>query len=260
MNRIDQVFAKGRKVFIPYITAGCPTVSSTLSIMNILVENGADIIELGFPFSDPTADGPVIQAAAQHALNNRFERNDYFEILTRFRENNKQTPIVVFSYINPIFHYGIEKFCNEARRAGADAMLLVDLPFEEQDDVLPITNALDLHLIQFAAPTTNAIRLRKIVEKAAGFIYQISVRGVTGARDDVARDALSMSKLIKSLTKVPLAVGFGISTSDHVKSILPNADGIIVGSAIVQLILENPANYERSLAAKVHELSVAIHE
>ena len=259
MDRIAQVFSSGRKAFIPYLTAGYPTVDECVTAMNILVDNGADIIELGFPFSDPTADGLTIQESSQYALERGFTLKDYFKILEVFRANHPTTPIVIFGYYNPIFHYGIEAYVKTVKQLGADALLIVDLPFEEQCEVRPIVDQHGIHLIQLIAPTTDTKRLPKILERATGFVYQISLRGVTGVRNSIEGDVVSMLKKMRKMTELPVAVGFGISTVDQIENLRSAVDGIVIGSAIVKTIGNNLPDFRNPLTNQVRSLAQAIH-
>ena len=259
MNRIDKVFKTGRKVFVPYITAGYPSVDETITIMHDLVANGADIIELGYPFSDPTADGPVIQVSSQQSLEAGFRRDDYFRILSTFREKDQDTPVVVFSYFNPIFNLGVETFARRAKEAGGDGFLVVDVPFEEQPELRPTLDALDLHLIQLIAPTTPQERARTILANATGFVYQIARRGVTGMRTTMAEDASENARLIKDVTDLPIALGFGVSTPEQAAAIASYTDGVVVGSAIVKTITDNLPDYQPSLQNLIKGLADAIH-
>lgn len=258
-NRIDAAFAKGDPLFIPYITAGHPDVESTIPIMHALVENGADIIELGFPFSDPTADGAVIQRSSQIALENGFLQEDYFNILEEFRKTNSETPVVVFGYFNPIFHYGVEAFVNRIAELGGDGFLIVDMPFEEQEQIRTFADAAGLHLIQLIAPTTPDDRLQRICSNASGFIYQISIRGVTGARTELASDAASLVERAKNCSDLPVALGFGVSTPEQAREISSVADAVVVGSAIVNAItaagdsaVKDAGDICKTLAEAVH--------
>ena len=259
MDRIAQIFKSGKKAFIPYITAGYPSTIETIDIMNILVDNGADIIELGFPFSDPTADGPTIQGASQYALDCGFRLSDYFTILEEFRSCNTSTPVVIFSYFNPIFHFGVEAYIEKIKHLGGDAFLIVDLPFEEQEEVLPVLNTLKMHLIQLIAPTTGRERVSKILARASGFVYQIALRGVTGARDSLDTEIFDNAAIVKEITDLPLAVGFGISKAEQIERILPIADGIVIGSAIVKTIHNNLPSFHKPLTAIVQEFAEVIH-
>ena len=259
MDRITKIFNSRKKVFIPYITAGYPSVNETVDIMNILVENGADIIELGFPFSDPTADGVIIQKSSQQALQSGFQGQDYFTIIEKFRANNTDTPLVVFGYFNPIFHFGIKAYVEKIKQLGGDAFIIVDLPFEEQEEVRSVLDEFGMHLIQLIAPTTDTDRARRILSKATGFVYQISLRGVTGVRSEFAADLTENVQKIKGITSLPIALGFGISRAEQINQVLPLVDAIVVGSAIVEVIHNNLPDFHAPLKNKVQELANAIH-
>jgi tryptophan synthase alpha chain len=259
MNRIDAFFSRGRKAFIPYFTAGFPSVDASVAVMQTLVDNGADIIEMGYPFSDPTADGPAIQASSQAALDAGFHRDDFFAILRQFRAANPDVPVVVFGYYNPIFRTGVETFAGMVAEAGGDGMLIVDLPGEEQDEVLPALRAHGLHLIQLLAPTTPDARAARLRENAAGFVYQISVRGVTGMRAELGAEPEKLVARAKKLTDVPVALGFGVARGEQAATIARVADGVVVGSAIVKCIAEHGAAWQPALAALTRELAEATH-
>ncbi len=259
MNRIDTFFAKGRKAFVPYITAGHPSADDTLEIMKLLVDNGADIIELGMPFSDPTADGPTIQASSQRALEQGFRREQYFEIIRKFRETDADTPIIAFTYYNPIYHMGIETFSKRLAEVGGDGVLIVDVPFEEQQEVLPMLEANGLYLIQLVAPTTPDTRIKQIVERGGGFIYQIALKGVTGVRDSLSDDAKVNAQRTKSFTGLPVCMGFGVSNGEMASAVASAADGVVVGSALVDCISKHMPNYKEALTNLVQELADASH-
>jgi tryptophan synthase alpha chain len=260
MNRIDKVTATGRKLFVAYYTAGFPNVEATGEILDTLVAAGSDIIELGYPFSDPTADGSVIQTSSRTALDNGFTRDAYFDMIAGFRQRHADVPLIVFSYYNPIFHFGVEKFAESAAAAGADGVLAVDLPHEEQADVRPILDKHGLHLIQLVAPTTPPERTAKILKDASGFVYQISLRGVTGVRDSVAVDASANVAQTKAATDIPVVLGFGVGTGEQARAVAPTADGVVVGSAIVKCIADNQPEHLAALRALVTELAEATHD
>ncbi len=259
MDRIDTFFAKNKKAFVPYITAGHPSVDETLNVMNLLVESGGDIIELGFPFSDPTADGPVIQASSQHALEAGFRRADYFEIIRKFRATNADTPIVAFTYFNPVFHMGTEAFVAKLAEVGADAMLVVDLPLEEQGELLPALQKHGLYLIQLIAPTTPDERAAEVLKTAAGFVYQIALKGVTGERSSLAGDALVNVARTKALTELPVCMGFGVSNGEMAGAVSAASEGVVVGSALVRCITDNQPAYQDAFVALTKELAEATH-
>lgn len=239
MGRIETKFAElkknGRKAFIAYLTAGDPSLSKTASLVLALEQAGVDILEIGVPFSDPTADGPVIQAAAQRALSAGVTLDAILAMIERLRERT-EIPIVLFGYYNPIFSYGNERFAARAKEAGVDAILVVDLPPEEAGELRRFTDAAGIDFISLVAPTTGAERLASIAKGASGFLYYISVTGVTGSAVPVLTDIERDLETIRRATDLPVAVGFGISTPEQAAAIAPLADGIVIGSAVVRLI------------------------
>ncbi len=259
MDRIKKIFSEKAKVFVAYITAGFPSVDDTLKLMNILVDNGVDIIELGYPFSDPAADGPSIQISSQIALDKGFKRDHYFEILRKFRVNNDTNPVVVFGYLNPVYNMGIKPFVANVKESGGDALLIVDLPFEEQSEIRPDADSCGLHIIQLVSPSTNSDRMKSILESATGFVYQISIRGVTGERENIEETVTKHTREIKSQTDLPIALGFGISKAAQIESVIETVDGIVIGSSIINTIRDNMKNYEAPLIKKIRELSESIH-
>ena len=242
MSRISEKFMalreKKEKALIVYLTAGDPSLALTKELILALENAGADILEIGVPFSDPTADGPVIQAAAQRALKSGATLTAILEMIKEVRRVS-QIPIVLFGYYNPIFVYGGEKFARHAARAGVDGVLVVDLPPEEAPELREFTDAAGIDFIFLIAPTTGAKRTRQIAAGATGFLYYISITGITGtAAPKIADIETAVSKLRK-ITKLPVAVGFGITTPEQAGQIGKTADGVIVGSAVVRLIDEN---------------------
>lgn len=242
MNRIDSKFhhlrQADRKALVVYLTAGDPSLETTEEIIPALARAGADVLEVGVPFSDPTADGPVIQAASQRALLAGANLDGILGMIASVRMKT-DIPIVLFGYYNPIYRFGVEKFSARAAAAGVDGILVVDLPPEEAGELRKHTDRAGLDFISLVAPTTDDGRISRIVGKAAGFVYYISITGVTGtARPEpsaIHRDVLR----IKDRTSLPVAVGFGISTPQQAAQIAPLADGIVIGSALVKLIEEN---------------------
>lgn len=237
MNRIEQKFkelkAEVRGGFIPFVVAGDPDLPTTKSVLLKLIEHGADIIELGVPFSDPVADGVTIQAAAERALKNDVNVKDVLELVAEIRREGHETPIILFSYFNPILQFGLERFAETAREKGADGILITDLIPEEAGDFQKILAERDLSLIMLAAPTSSDERLKKICEKASGFVYAVSRAGVTGARNDLSSEAKNLVRRLRRFTNLPVAVGFGISNFEHMRETLEYADAAVVGSAIV---------------------------
>lgn len=259
MNRIDRCFAAGRPAFIPYVTAGFPSVSATAEVLDILVEAGSDLIELGFPFSDPTADGPVIQASSKAALDRGMNRDAYFSLIRGFRQRHSEVPLIIFSYYNPVFRMGAAGFSRTAAEAGADGVLLVDLPLEEQGEMRDSLDAAGLYLIQLIAPTTPAARAQTILQQAKGFVYQISVRGVTGMRQTLGGDVGAMVRQTQSMTDLPVALGFGVSGGAQAAGLARIADAVIAGSALVRCVAENEQNFQQPLRKLVKELADATH-
>ena len=244
MSRIRDVFAElkrsGRGGFIPFITAGDPDLATTELLLIELAAAGADIIELGVPFSDPVADGEVIQRASERALRNGVTLRDSLACVRRARERI-DVPIVLFSYFNPLLQFGTDRLMNEAKRAGIDAVLVTDLIPEEAQSWAETLYQHDLDPIFLVAPTTSDKRLARIAQEARGFIYAVSRAGVTGVRDEITRDAETLAQRVRSVSDLPVAVGFGISTVEQVRAVWRFADAAVVGSAIVREI-ENVAN------------------
>jgi len=240
-EKCESLRAKNEKALIVYLTAGDPSLDVTKNLILGLEAAGVDIIEIGVPFSDPTADGPVIQAASQRALKTGTTLQGVLDLVAEIRRTS-QIPILLFGYFNPIFAYGVERFAERAHQVGVDGVLVVDLPPEEAQELRIHTDTAGLDFISLVAPTTGKDRLKAIVKTATGFLYYISITGVTGTAapkvDDIARE---VSK-IRKLTKLPIAVGFGISNAAQAKEIGALADGIVIGSAVVRLIDENKKN------------------
>lgn len=241
-NRISTMFAtlrcKGKCALIPYLTGGFPKPEATAALLDALVAGGADLIELGVPFSDPIADGPTIQAACKVALDQGTTVRKVLEILRDFRSRHA-TPVVLFGAYNPFFRYGLKQFAKDAREAGADGVLIPDLPVEAADEVAPILKEEGLHLILLVAPTTPPERKAAIASRAQGFLYYISVKGVTGARKDGLPDLREPIRELREVTELPIAIGFGISSPEQAASVAQIGDGVIVGSALIELIRQN---------------------
>jgi tryptophan synthase alpha chain len=251
MSRISETFQKleekREKALITYITAGDPDMQATESLLYCLAACGADIIELGVPFSDPMADGVTIQRAFERALKNPFTMEAVLGLVKKVR-GSIETPIVLFGYYNPFYQYGLKKLCSDARQAGVDGLLVVDLPPEEATDLKQEAQAQQLDLIFLLAPTSTDERIARVARLASGFIYYVSVTGVTGARESLAEMIDKNVARIKSATQLPVGVGFGISKPEHIRAMLPFADAIIVGSAIIKILeehLEKPGLQER---------------
>ena len=237
MTRIDATFAKlraeGKKAFVSYIMAGDPDEATALELMKGLPAAGVDIIELGLPFTDPMADGPTIQLAGQRALEAGMTLNKTLDMVRAFRAGDAETPIVLMGYYNPIYSHGVEAFLKDAAEAGIDGLIVVDLPPEEDDELcIPAQNA-GLNFIRLATPTTDDKRLPKVLQNTSGFVYYVSITGITGAAAAQAADVAPEVARIKSQTDLPVIVGFGIRTPETSQSIASVADGCVVGSAIV---------------------------
>jgi tryptophan synthase alpha chain len=241
-NRIDAAFARlresGQKAFIPYIAAGVPGKAESIDFALMLAGLGADILELGYPFSDPMADGVVNQAAATRALELGVTDDVYFDILRGIRAKS-ELPLVVFSYLNPVYRLGLRAFAKQAKEAGADGFLLVDMPVEEADDMLAVCKEFDLRFIFLAAPTTTPDRLAKILEQGSGFLYYISRTGITGEQKGFQEGFAEKLGAIKKASHLPVVVGFGVSTPEQVAAVCDLCDGAVVGSALVRRTLEN---------------------
>jgi tryptophan synthase alpha chain len=239
MNRIDQCFAacraEGRKAFIPYITAGDPTLARTRQLVLALAQAGADLIELGIPFSDPLADGKTNQEAAERALRNHVTLADVLDLVGELRRET-DIPIIFFTYLNPVFQYGFDLFAARAAQVGVDGVLALDVPPEEAAELKAALDHNDLRMIYLIAPTSTEKRVKAITAQASGFIYYVSRTGVTGERERLATDLGAHIQLVRRHTDLPIAVGFGIATPDHVRDVAALADAVVVGSAIVRRV------------------------
>jgi len=261
MSRIEQFFnerkAKNEKALIPYITAGDPDLKTTEKILKALIDSGADMIELGVPFSDPMADGPTIQAASQRALKNNFSLQNIFSLVTRVRTFSS-IPIILFGYYNPFFQYGLKRLSRDAQQAGVDGFLIVDLPPEEAGPIKEAANAAGLDIIFLLAPTSTDERMKRVAEMASGFVYYVSVTGVTGARKSL--DAMIGSSIdkIRTFTKLPIGIGFGISTPEQVREVARYSDAVIVGSALIKVIEDNLGDPD--MVQKVGEFMSSLKE
>lgn len=260
-KKFEYLKEKGKAALITYITAGDPNLETTKEIIKILEKNGADIIELGMPFSDPMADGPTIQLASERALKNKITIKDLLDIVKDIRIES-YIPIILFGYYNPFLSYGLENFSMDASQAGVDGVLVVDLPPEESGEFKKHTENAGLDLVFLLAPTSTEERIELVAENASGFVYLVSVTGVTGARPGMKVDLEQLTNTIKSETKLPVGIGFGISSPDQVKDIVKYADGVIVGSSIVKIIEKNsnrPIHLLKNLGDFVHSLSEACY-
>jgi len=235
MNKLERAFSNG-KAFIPFITAGDPSLEITEQLVYRIAEAGADLIELGIPFSDPVAEGPVIQEADYRALSAGTTTDKIFDMVGRIRKSC-DIPIAFMTYANPIFTYGSEKFLKRCGETGIDALIVPDIPFEEKEELAPFCKEYDVRFISMIAPTSKE-RIRMIAREAEGFIYCVSSMGVTGVREKIGDDAKEMIKIVKEVRDIPCAVGFGISNPEQAAQMAGFSDGVIVGSAIVKIIAQ----------------------
>ena len=256
-ERIKEAFAKG-KVFIPFFTCGDPDLETTGRLVRTAVEHGADLIELGIPFSDPTAEGPVIQGANLRALQGGVTTDKIFDFVKELRKD-VTVPLVFMTYANVVFSYGAETFIRTCWEVGIDGIILPDLPYEEKEEFAPLCKQYDVALISLIAPTSEN-RIAKIAKEAEGFLYIVSSLGVTGTRSEITTDLASMVKVVRENTEIPCAIGFGISTSEQAKKMAKIADGVIVGSAVIRLIEENGVNSEKIVGAYIEKIKNAVLE
>jgi tryptophan synthase alpha chain len=233
--RFNALRKEKRYALIPYLTAGYPERAATQELLRSLVRAGADIIELGVPFSDPVADGPTIQRSSQIALEQGVTLRWCLAQLREFRRE-QATPVIIFSYLNPILRYGWQRFIADAEQAGAQGVLITDLPVGGDQQIESAFDKSSLSLIRLVAPTTDPARMREIAARAQGFIYYIARMGVTGARSDLAAELLQGVRSLRDVTSLPIAVGFGVSNVEHARAIAEVADGVVVGSALIDAI------------------------
>ena len=239
MNRIQKLFAKtraeGRGAFVAYLTMGAPTLEASVAAGDTLLSNGADILELGVPFSDPMADGPVIRAAARTALENGVNLAQILKAVGQLRAKHPDAPLVVFSYYNIIYKYGLERFAADAAAAGADAVLAVDVPLEDREEILDVLRPHGLTLVPLISPTTGPERIAATAKGMEdSFLYAVTVKGVTGQRDSLPPELASRLEEIRGITSVPVVAGFGIRTPEDGAKIARHCDGFVIGSALVE--------------------------
>ena len=242
MTRFASAFGKGRPVIAAFVTGGDPTPGDTAGILDALVEGGADVIELGMPFTDPMADGPAIQLGNLRSLGAGTTTADLFAIAKSFRARHPQVPLVLMGYANPMIRRGPKWFADACREAGIDGVICVDLPPEEDADLGPALRAADVDLIRLATPTTDTARLPAVLEGASGFIYYVSVAGITGLQQATSDSIAAAVARLKAATSLPIVVGFGIRTPEQAATIGAVADGVAIGTAIVELVGKHGAN------------------
>lgn len=255
MNKIASAFANG-KAFIPFITCGDPDLETTKACIREMVRNGADLIELGIPFSDPTAEGPVIQGANIRALASGTTTSKIFEMVTELRREIS-IPMVFMTYANVVFAYGAERFLTACEQVGIDGLILPDLPYEEKDEFLPVCREHHVALISLIAPT-SAGRIATIAREAEGFIYLVSSLGVTGTRSEITTDLGSIMKVIRENSSVPCAIGFGISTPEQAAKMAGLSDGAIVGSAIIKILAKYGSGSPKYVGEFVKKMKMGV--
>ena len=255
MSKIASAFEKG-KAFIAFITCGDPDLETTAAVVRAAVENGADLIELGIPFSDPTAEGPVIQGANLRALNGGVTTDRIFDLVRELRQD-VTVPMVFMTYANVVFSYGAERFFAACRDIGIDGLILPDLPYEEKEEFLPDCRRYGVDLISLIAPTSEN-RIAMIAREAEGFLYVVSSLGVTGTRSEIKTDLASIVEVIRQNTRIPCAIGFGISTPEQAKAMAGLSDGAIVGSAIIKLIEKHGKDAAAPVGEYVRRMKEAI--
>ncbi len=238
-DRIKKIFEKKNKKLISFTTGGDPDLNTSIEILNTIINNKIDIIEIGMPFSDPMADGPTIQEASTRAIKKGVHINDIFEIVNKIRDTNDEIPIILMGYYNSIFNLGIEKFITRCKEVGVDGLIVVDLQPEEDSELHAKAKEKNIHLIRLITPTTNINRLGVILKNASGFLYYVTVTGITGQNSANLEELKKSIKTIKSKTELPIIAGFGIKNSQDVENISSFTDGVVVGSSIVSIIKDN---------------------
>lgn len=254
MSRIQNAFTKG-KAFIPFVTGGDPDLETTEKLIYEMAGKGADLIEIGIPFSDPIAEGPVIQEADERALKAGCTTDRLFDLVERVRRT-VEIPLVFMTYLNPIYSYGSERFMENCKRVGIDGVIVPDLPYEEKDELKDICKANDIELISLIAPTSKE-RIKTIAKEAEGFIYCVSSMGVTGVRSEITSDIGGMVELVREVTDLPVAIGFGIATPKQAEDMAKFGDGVIVGSAIVKMVAAEGRDCVNTVGNYVAEMKAA---
>ncbi|MDR2163646.1 MAG: tryptophan synthase subunit alpha [Clostridiales Family XIII bacterium] len=256
MSNIAKAFDHG-KAFIGFVTGGDPSIESTKEFVIAMWNAGCDLIEIGVPFSDPIAEGPVIQAANLRSLAAGVTTDSLLDLVAELREGGISVPLVFLTYLNPVYHYGYEAFFAKAAESGLDGIIIPDLPFEEQHEVKPIASKYGIDIISLVAPTSEG-RVKMIAARATGFVYLVSSMGVTGVRREITTDLASITGRVKAVTDMPVAVGFGVHTPGQARAVAESADGVIVGSAIVKMIEEHGAGATPHIADYVRKMKEAV--
>jgi tryptophan synthase alpha chain len=258
VTRLSKAFPADRAALITFVTAGDPTAAATPAILDALVAGGADIVELGMPFTDPMADGPAIQAANLRSLESGTRTADIFAIATGFRARHPHVPLILMGYANPMIRRGAEWFASTARDAGVDGVIAVDLPPEEDAELGPSLRAVGIAPIRLATPTTDAARLPTVLDGASGFLYYVSVAGITGLQQAAQTSIESAVARLKAATDIPVAVGFGVRTADQAAAIARVADAVVVGSAIVEIVAKHGVNAPVHVESYVRGIATAV--
>lgn len=254
-TKLKQAKQAKRKLFCVFLTLGYPSVAATERLILSAEKSGVDVIELGFPFSDPLADGPVIQYSSERALKKNVSIRDAFALVERLRRKGSRVPVVFFGYFNPVFSYGAKAFARDARKSGLDGLIVPDLPLEEEPVFQAECRKQKLNVIQLVAPTTPPKRAKMLVAKSQGFIYYVSLRGVTGARQALPADLKTHLSALKRVTRKPVLVGFGVSTPEQARAVSRMSDGVIVGSAVIEHLKRGVPAAERF----IQSMSRAVH-
>ena len=259
-GRLAAAFAKGRPALVTFITCGDPTPDATAGILDALVEGGADVVELGMPFTDPMADGPAIQTANLRSMAAGTKTADILRIATEFRARHPEVPLVLMGYANPMTIRGPEWFAAECAKAGVDGVICVDIPPEEDDELGPALRQVGISPIRLATPTTDAARLPAVLEGSSGFLYYVSVAGITGMQQAAQASIEQAVARLKAASDIPVVVGFGVRTPEQARAIAAHADGVVVGSALVDLVAEHGLNAAGPIRTATAALSQAVHE
>ncbi len=258
-QKFKQIESEGRVGLILFLTAGFPDMDATLELVPALAQAGADCIELGVPFSDPLADGLTIQASSYHALRNGVTLDSCIKLVDKLRDRVPDTPLILFGYYNPILSYGLPKFGQDAHRVGLDGVIIADLPPDESAPLAEECKPQGIHIIPLLAPTSTDVRIERACQAASGFIYCVSLTGVTGAREELPSGVFRLLERVRRYTQLPLAAGFGISRREHVEALGRNAQAAVVGSALIRIVMDSPRKELIDRAQRyVLELSGAI--
>jgi len=247
-HRIKKVFASNKKKLITFVTGGDPDIDSSNKILETIEKNGADIIEIGMPFSDPMADGPIIQLSSKRAIKRGVTLDNIFSICKKLRSNNDEIPIILMGYYNVIYNYGVKNFVNSCKSNGVDGLIVVDLQPEEDPDLLIEIKSSNINLIRLITPTTNNDRLNKILENASGFLYYVTITGITGQKEVNIKELDNSIRNIRKFTELPIVAGFGINNKKQVSEVCRICDGAVVGSSLVKIIENNLNDFDKILS------------